>query len=75
MEDIKQQLLHLKKRKGYIDYGDLDEIISPYDLSDDQISELIIWITQNDFNLTVNEPENTSSNGSGDISIYPLLSR
>ena len=75
MEDIKKQLLQLKKRKGYIDYGDLDEIISPYDLSDDQISELIIWITQNDFNLTVNEPENSSSNGSGDISIYPLLSR
>ncbi|MBQ6654157.1 MAG: sigma-70 family RNA polymerase sigma factor [Erysipelotrichaceae bacterium] len=74
MENIKRQLVMLKREKGYIDYGDLDEIIRSRDLSDDQINELIVWITQNDLNLVINEPESVMSS-SADISIYPLLSR
>ncbi|MBR5049258.1 MAG: RNA polymerase sigma factor RpoD/SigA [Erysipelotrichaceae bacterium] len=75
MDELKKQLLKLKKEKGYIDYGDMDEIIRPLALSDDQINELIVWICQNDFNMTTTEPINYPSPYFTEISIYPLLTR
>jgi len=75
MDEIRESLLKLKRIKGSIDYQDMDEIIRPYSLNDEQINELIIWINQNDLNITTSKPHKSGSPYFTDISIYPLLSR
>ena len=75
MENVKEELLKLIREKGYVDYDDFDEIIRPYGLSDEQINDLIVWISQNDFNVKTTEPIKYSDQYFTEISIYPLLSR
>ncbi len=75
MEKVKEVLLKLIREKGYVDYDDVDELIRPYGLSDEQINELIVWINQNDFNVKTTEPIRYSDQYFTEISIYPLLSR
>lgn len=74
----KQALLLLKKSKGTIEDTDIDLTIETYKLTDEQISDFIVWINQNDLTIELVDesiPETIDNAYYVDISKYPLLTR
>lgn len=75
----KQALVLLKKSKGNIEDTDIDLTIETYKLTDEQISDFIVWINQNDLTIELvsddSIPETVDNAYYLDISKYPLLTR
>ncbi len=74
MLEIKEKLEKLKNEKGEITYADFDQVIQPYSLSEDSINDLIVWINQNDLNISLKEEKNMTNVYFQAISAYPSLS-
>ena len=75
MDQIYSQLYELYREKSYLEYDDVDEIISRFGLSDEEIDELFIFISSNDLNIKLNEPAPVDDSYFREVSLYPLLTR
>ncbi|MBR3350727.1 MAG: RNA polymerase sigma factor RpoD/SigA [Erysipelotrichaceae bacterium] len=79
-EAAQQALLLLRKSKGSIEGTDIDLTIDTYKLTDQQISDFIMWINQNDLAIEINEDDISDSDNVAnayfaDIARYPLLTK
>ena len=79
-EAAQQALLLLRKSKGTIEGTDIDLTIDTYKLTDQQISDFIMWINQNDLAIEINEDDISDSDNVAnayfaDIARYPLLTK
>ncbi len=70
----------LKRSKGYIENSDIDLTIETYKLTDEQISDFIVWINQNDLTIELLDDgfevsEKIDNAYYVDIARYPLLTK